>query len=180
MASALRLSSAFRAAAPLRTTAFNGLRCYSTGKTQVCALSSGHECFANVSIAVAEGDLRQQAARRDREDQEAPQVCLWHPRSQRIAWLTSYPREHGNKVVGEVTLDQVYGGARGIKSLVWEGSVLDSEEGIRFRGKTVCGSTFTNIQDSLLTRYRSPNARSSSPRLPVARSPSQKVSSGSS
>ena len=29
-------------------------------------------------------------------------------------------REHGNKVIGEVTLDQVYGGARGIKSLVWE------------------------------------------------------------
>lgn len=31
----------------------------------------------------------------------------------------------------------MYGGARGIKSLVWEGSVLDSEEGIRFRGKTI-------------------------------------------
>lgn len=29
-------------------------------------------------------------------------------------------REHGNDVVGQVTLDQVYGGARGIKSLVWE------------------------------------------------------------
>ena len=36
-----------------------------------------------------------------------------------------------------MTLDQVYGGARGIKCLVWEGSVLDSEEGIRFRGKTI-------------------------------------------
>jgi citrate synthase len=46
-------------------------------------------------------------------------------------------RDYGSKVVGEVTLDQVYGGARGIKSLVWEGSVLDSEEGIRFRGKTI-------------------------------------------
>lgn len=46
-------------------------------------------------------------------------------------------KDYGNKVVGEVTLDQVYGGARGIKSLVWEGSVLDSEEGIRFRGKTI-------------------------------------------
>lgn len=45
--------------------------------------------------------------------------------------------EHGSKVIGEVTLDQVYGGARGVKSLVWEGSVLDSEEGIRFRGKTI-------------------------------------------
>lgn len=50
--------------------------------------------------------------------------------------LTTF-RDYGSKVVGEVTLDQVYGGARGIKSLVWEGSVLDSEEGIRFRGKTI-------------------------------------------
>ena len=46
-------------------------------------------------------------------------------------------KDYGSKVIGEVTLDQVYGGARGIKSLVWEGSVLDSEEGIRFRGKTI-------------------------------------------
>jgi citrate synthase len=45
--------------------------------------------------------------------------------------------EHGDKVIDKVTLGQVYGGARGIKCLVWEGSVLDSEEGIRFRGKTI-------------------------------------------
>lgn len=36
-----------------------------------------------------------------------------------------------------MTLDQIYGGQRGIKALVWEGSVLDAEEGIRFRGKTI-------------------------------------------
>lgn len=29
-------------------------------------------------------------------------------------------RDYGNKVVGEVTLDQAYGGARGVKCLVWE------------------------------------------------------------
>ncbi|KAK4967572.1 citrate (Si)-synthase [Elasticomyces elasticus] len=52
---------------------------------------------------------------------------------------------YGSKVVGEVTLDQVYGGARGIKSLVWEGSVLDSEEGIRFRGKTVSKARFRGV-----------------------------------
>ena len=56
-----------------------------------------------------------------------------------INWSNAKYRDYGSKVVGEVTLDQVYGGARGIKSLVWEGSVLDSEEGIRFRGKTVRG-----------------------------------------
>ncbi len=46
-------------------------------------------------------------------------------------------RESGAKVIDQVTLDQVYGGARGIKALVWEGSVLDAQEGIRFRGKTI-------------------------------------------
>lgn len=56
----------------------------------------------------------------------------------RIADISSLlRREHGSKVIDKVTLDQVYGGARGIKSLVWEGSVLDAEEGIRFRGKTI-------------------------------------------
>lgn len=46
-------------------------------------------------------------------------------------------KKHGSKVVDKVTLDQVYGGARGVKCLVWEGSVLDADEGIRFRGKTI-------------------------------------------
>ncbi|KAG9384627.1 Citrate synthase mitochondrial [Pyrenophora tritici-repentis] len=41
MASALRLSGALRAAAPLRTTAFNGLRCYSSKTTSL------KETFAN-------------------------------------------------------------------------------------------------------------------------------------
>ncbi|KAG8526241.1 uncharacterized protein KY384_000234 [Bacidia gigantensis] len=54
-----------------------------------------------------------------------------------IEKIKTLRKGYGSKVVGEVTLDQVYGGARGIKSLVWEGSVLDSEEGIRFRGKTI-------------------------------------------
>ncbi|KAJ1506346.1 hypothetical protein HMI56_000652 [Coelomomyces lativittatus] len=31
----------------------------------------------------------------------------------------------------------MYGGMRGIKGLIWEGSVLDPEEGIRFRGLTI-------------------------------------------
>ncbi|KAL5630624.1 hypothetical protein BROUX41_000496 [Berkeleyomyces rouxiae] len=56
---------------------------------------------------------------------------------EKIEQIKTLRKEHGDKVVGEVTLDQVYGGARGIKCLVWEGSVLDSEEGIRFRGKTI-------------------------------------------
>merc|ERR1711977_647902 len=56
---------------------------------------------------------------------------------EKIEQIKTLRKGYGDKVLGEVTLDQVYGGARGIKSLVWEGSVLDSEEGIRFRGYTI-------------------------------------------
>lgn len=45
--------------------------------------------------------------------------------------------ELGGKSLGEVTVDQAYGGMRGIKCMIWEGSVLDPEEGIRFREKTI-------------------------------------------
>ncbi len=46
-------------------------------------------------------------------------------------------KEHGNKKIGEVTLSQVYQGMRGITGLVSETSLLDSQEGIRFRGYSI-------------------------------------------
>lgn len=46
-------------------------------------------------------------------------------------------KEHGNKVIGEVSLSQVYQGMRGITGLVTETSLLDSQEGIRFRGYSI-------------------------------------------
>ena len=46
-------------------------------------------------------------------------------------------KEHGNKTIGEVTLNQVYQGMRGITGLVTETSLLDAREGIRFRGYTI-------------------------------------------
>ncbi|KAI0714390.1 citrate synthase [Cerioporus squamosus] len=42
--------------------------------------------------------------------------------------------EHGKKSFGPVLVDQLYGGMRGLPALIWDGSVLDAEEGIRFRG----------------------------------------------
>ncbi|TFY72039.1 hypothetical protein EVG20_g967 [Dentipellis fragilis] len=45
--------------------------------------------------------------------------------------------EHGKKSFGPVIVDQLYGGMRGLPALIWEGSVLDPDEGIRFRGKTI-------------------------------------------
>ena len=46
-------------------------------------------------------------------------------------------KEHGNKKIGEVTLSQVYQGMRGMTGLITETSLLDSQEGIRFRGYTI-------------------------------------------
>src|SRR5678809_470693 len=46
-------------------------------------------------------------------------------------------KQHGNKVIGEVSLSQVYQGMRGITGLVTETSLLDSKEGIRFRGYSI-------------------------------------------
>jgi citrate synthase len=46
-------------------------------------------------------------------------------------------KEHGDKKIGEVTLSQVYQGMRGITGLVTETSLLDAQEGIRFRGFSI-------------------------------------------
>ncbi|KAF7970117.1 hypothetical protein HWV62_8725 [Athelia sp. TMB] len=45
--------------------------------------------------------------------------------------------EHGKKSFGPVVVDQLYGGMRGLPALIWDGSVLDADEGIRFRGKSI-------------------------------------------
>jgi citrate synthase len=46
-------------------------------------------------------------------------------------------KKHGDKVIGKVTIEQVIGGMRGIKSLVTDISYLDPYEGIRYRGYTL-------------------------------------------
>lgn len=46
-------------------------------------------------------------------------------------------KEHGEKPIDTVTLSQIYQGMRGIVGLVWETSLLDSEEGIRFKGYSI-------------------------------------------
>ena len=58
-------------------------------------------------------------------------IEAWRPRTARLV------KEYGNVKVGEVTIEQVIGGARGIKSLVTDISYLDPMEGIRFRGFTI-------------------------------------------
>ena len=53
------------------------------------------------------------------------------------AALKAMKKDHGHKIVDKVTIDQLIGGARSIKSMLWETSLLDPVEGIRFRGYTI-------------------------------------------
>lgn len=46
-------------------------------------------------------------------------------------------KQHGSKEIGTVQLSQVYQGMRGITGLVSETSLLDAQEGIRFRGYSI-------------------------------------------
>ena len=52
--------------------------------------------------------------------------------------------EYGDKIVGEISLRQIYSGMRGMLSMVTETSKLDPNEGIRFRGYSL-----PEIQDVL-------------------------------
>ncbi len=61
----------------------------------------------------------------------AQKIDEWRPRTAKLL------KEHGDKKVGEVTIAQVIGGARGVKSLTTDISYLDPFEGIRFRGYTI-------------------------------------------
>ncbi|HSF80304.1 MAG TPA: citrate (Si)-synthase [Anaerolineales bacterium] len=55
----------------------------------------------------------------------------WRERVRRLI------KESGDVKVGEVTIAQVYGGMRSVRSLVTDISFVDPNEGIRFRGYTI-------------------------------------------
>ncbi|MFN4253733.1 MAG: citrate (Si)-synthase, eukaryotic [Saprospiraceae bacterium] len=67
-----------------------------------------------------------------------PLKSLFHEKAQAQAKeIKELLKEHGHRKVDDVTIDQVYGGMRDITSMLWEPSLLDSEEGIRFRGFSI-------------------------------------------
>ncbi|RLV76498.1 hypothetical protein DV515_00016915 [Chloebia gouldiae] len=53
------------------------------------------------------------------------------------AKIKSFRQQHGSTAIGQITVDMVYGGMRGMKGLIYETSVLDPDEGIRFRGYSI-------------------------------------------
>lgn len=58
-------------------------------------------------------------------------ILVERPRTEKLN------KEYGNVKVDEVTIGQIIGGMRDIKSLVTDVSYLDPHEGIRFRGLTI-------------------------------------------
>src|SRR4051812_15568374 len=51
--------------------------------------------------------------------------------------IKSFVKDHGNLVIGQYTIEQVYSGMKGMIGMVTETSKLDPEEGIRFRGYSI-------------------------------------------
>lgn len=54
-----------------------------------------------------------------------------------IAEYNKLKKEHGDKVIAEVTIGQVMTGMKGVPSLITDTSKLDPNEGIRFRGYSI-------------------------------------------
>ncbi|KAH9926219.1 citrate synthase [Fomitopsis serialis] len=53
------------------------------------------------------------------------------------ARLKQLKAEHSQTVIGDIKVEHVIGGMRGLKSMLWESSVLDPMEGIRFHGLSI-------------------------------------------
>ncbi|RUP47857.1 citrate synthase-like protein [Jimgerdemannia flammicorona] len=118
---ALRLSALTRVNSPVSRLV---ARTYSTkwlGRRLRCehVLDSRHSAYQAAESLIG---LKERLAELIPEKQEE------------VKWVK---KELGAKVLGEVTVDQAYGGMRGIKGMIWEGSVLDADEGIQFHGYTI-------------------------------------------
>jgi len=59
---------------------------------------------------------------------------LVEPMQTRVRHLVT---NYGDHKVSDITIKQIYGGTRGVKSLICETSMLDVDEGIRFRGYSI-------------------------------------------
>src|SRR4030042_6183098 len=51
--------------------------------------------------------------------------------------LKNLVTEHGKKVISEVTVEQAYGGMRGVKGLICDTSVVPPDKGLIIRGRPI-------------------------------------------
>jgi len=87
-------------------------------------------------------------------------------------------RDYGNKSLGEVTLDQAYGGARGVKCLVWEVSCTTTSRLRIVLTYLSRGQSWILRRVSASVAALSQSANKSSQKLQAARSLYLKASSG--
>jgi citrate synthase len=64
-------------------------------------------------------------------DKLSAQLPAWRERVKTLV------KDHGDKVIDQVTISQVYGGMRDIKSMVTDISFVDPATGIKFRGMSI-------------------------------------------
>jgi citrate synthase len=63
---------------------------------------------------------------------------LFYEKSQSLkSEIKALLKEHGSMKADEVSISQIFGGMRGVKSMIWDPSQLDPIEGIRFRGFSI-------------------------------------------
>jgi citrate synthase len=84
-------------------------------------------------------------------------AAIYAPQRDEIRQLL---KEHGDKVVSEVTIKQVYGGMRGVKGLVCDTSVVPPDKGLIIRGRELKELTDTTPEEIfyLLLSGELPNA----------------------
>ncbi|XP_039173938.1 citrate synthase, mitochondrial-like [Eucalyptus grandis] len=66
-------------------------------------------------------------------------IQKWAVAASSVGWerLKKLKSEHGKVQLRNITTDMVLGGMRGMMGLLWETSLLDPDEGIRFRGLSI-------------------------------------------
>ena len=55
----------------------------------------------------------------------------------KLEQLKKLKADYSDKSLGEIKLENLIGGMRGLKVMLWEGSVLDANTGITFHGKSI-------------------------------------------
>jgi len=85
-------------------------------------VAPSYACARHMSSAGGDSELRAALAKKIPEVQTE---------------VKEFRKAYGGTKVGEINVDMMYGGMRGMKGLVTETSVLDADEGIRFRGYSI-------------------------------------------
>jgi len=82
----------------------------------------------SVKLTTAQQSTRSVATLKDKVIELIPQ---------KQAEIVEFRKKHGETKIGDINVNMVYGGMRGMKAMVWETSVLDPVEGIRFQGLSI-------------------------------------------